>query len=721
MSVKVQSNADASIDATGATIDLRGLLGTLLRRKIMIVTLTVFGAALAAVYALQLPTRYEASTIVMLNTRTLNVVDFESVLSNLALRPETVDNEIALIRSAAILNRVIDNLELENKPEFNVALREQSPFDVFRRAAVEAVRSRVAAVLASLFAADDEAAEAPSAEAEAARRRNLVLAALREAVTVERVELSLSIAIRVLSESPALAARIANEIALSYINDQLDTKAEATEAATRWLADRVSSQRIDLETAETELREITRAANLPDAAATVARGEQLRDLRERARIGEAQALDAEAVLESMRRAVEAGQLRDAAALLPTVSAPLRRALSQGAEPAVLDPLVRDEVARFADGVQRRRATSDALAQGVQRLEQEVALNDAARVRIEQLTSEVQAARLIYETLLSRLNETANQFGNVQADARVVSTAFPPENPAEPKRSLIVALGAILAGLLGCALAFLLEALDSRVRSARALETRLGVPVLAQLPKMRRGRAFGVGIERIARSPFAVEGAQTLRTAVVLRGGGSAPRAVMVTSSRAHEGKSTASLMLAYAEAAIGKSILLIDADFRRPALYQAFKGLSGAKVDLVAVLEGRASVDEALHVDTATGIAVLPVLRPTANGSRLVASENFRNLVAALRSRFEMIVIDAPPVMLVSDAYAIGKLADATVYAVRWSDTPHELVSLGLAKLEQHGVAVIGAVLTFVDFAVARRYDDIEYGSYTVNNPYLPA
>jgi capsular exopolysaccharide synthesis family protein len=704
-------------DPAEDTVNLRALVAVLLRRKMLIAGLGFLGALVAALVALQAPTRYAATTTVMLNTRTLNVVNFESVLSNLTMRPETIENEIALIRSATILNRVIDTLDLTADPEFNAALRERSAVAALRAGIRQTVTGLIPEAVQALLRGEDAAA--PDAAALALAERNGVLQALREALTITQVDFSVSIAIRVLSESPANATRIANAIAETYITDQLTSKAQATEEATRWLSERVAQQRTDLERAETALTRALGAASGVDAEALLQKNEQIQTLRDRLAREAELAAEAARNRDELDRLVSAGRPVEAARLGAAFSPGLRSALAQGSGPEALAPLLDAEIRRLGASALRSRETAATLERGIARLGAEIAEESQQQVRIQQLSSEVEALRLVYSALLSRLNETANQFSALQADARIVSPAFPPDTPAEPRRTLMVLLGGSFGLMLGAALAFLLEALNTQVRSARELEAATGLPVLTHVPvldKPRRGRTI---FDVIAESGGAHEGAQSLSTALTLRELAAPPQLVMVTSSHANEGKSTICLMHAQADAAVGKSVLILDADFRRPTMHKMFPDAFDNGADLLSLLDGRTTLEESIHVDEAHGISFLGVRRPIPYAMRLIASDAFRQLLVQLRTRYNTVLVDTPPVMLVSDALRIGALVDSTIYVVRWNSTPTEVAKLGLSKLDQHGVAVSGTVLTFVDFKRASGFDTMQYGSMAYDNPYF--
>lgn len=712
--VKAPPNKIDHSDPDEQGADLQKILSVVSRRRYLIAAVGFAIALITGVVSLQLPNRYEASAIVMLNTRTMTVVDFESVLSGLAIGPETIESEISLIRSAAILGQVIDEFDLVEDPEFNTDLRDPSPVAAF----VVDMRARLDALVRPLLAPflGEITLPAPGSGAEATRY--LVLTSLREALTVEQVNLSVSIAIRVMSESPQKAARLANAIAEIYLRDQMTTKAAATENATEWLSERVAKQRVELERLETELSRLLAASSGSDAQALSEKAERLKDLEDRLLRETALVADLEANAGALRRLQDSGDYASAASG-ETLPPALRTQLSAAATGRDKAALITREIDRLDVAIARSRENVETLQRGAAKLRDEISTASDAQVRIQQLTSAVEATRLVYEALIARLNETASQFGMLQADGRIVSPAFVPEDPAAPRRTIMVLVAGAAGLALGLALAFLLESLNTRVRSARAFEDAIGLPVLAHMPLLRPPHSGQRLIDVLARTPMVQESAQSLSTALALRELAAPPKVIMVTSSHPHEGKSTICLMLAQADAILGKSVAIVDADFRRPTMLKSLAPGSNSGGDLIALLDGRVSLEQATQKDKATGVAFLGERRSVPYATRVIASEPFRNLIEKLREIYDTVLIDAPPVLLVSDAFRLGMLADTSIFAVRWNMTSTQTARLGVEKLQQHGVSVSGAVMTFVDFKRAAQYDQTQYSGIAYDNPYF--
>ena len=191
---------------------------------------------------------------------------------------------------------------------------------------------------------------------------------------------------------------------------------------------------------------------------------------------------------------------------------------------------------------------------------------------------------------------------------------------------------------------------------------------------------------------------------------------MVTSSLPGEGKSTTCLLLAHMSAQVGRRAIVVDCDLRRPTLHRAVPATSTP--GLVAVLEGAATLDEAIIADPVGGMDLLPVAEPLPGAADVLSSARFARLVAELRGRYDLVLLDTPPALLVSDAAAVGKLADTALYAVRWHHTPRGSVLGGLRQLREIGVRVAGTVVTLVDRRQEARYAYAQYGYYAGHDGY---
>ncbi len=295
-------------------------------------------------------------------------------------------------------------------------------------------------------------------------------------------------------------------------------------------------------------------------------------------------------------------------------------------------------------------------------------------------------------------------------ARVVDPAIVPADPSGPNKRLIVGLSLLAALLVAIALAILLERLDNTIKTTHEVETRLGVPVLGVLniTKVKSSQQ----LERVflddPQTSFA-EAIRTIRSGVMLSSIDSPRKIVLVTSSVPEEGKTTVAANLAFAFSQVKKT-LLIDADMRRPKIGRLLGGANSNLLGLSQLVSGEATLERCVYpVEQGMQLSVLPAGRIPPNPLDLLASHRFTDAMERLAANFEVIVIDSPPVQLVSDALVLSNIATDVVYVVKADDTPYPLARLGLRRLRRVNAPILGVVLNQLDALRADRY----YGEYS--------
>lgn len=337
------------------------------------------------------------------------------------------------------------------------------------------------------------------------------------------------------------------------------------------------------------------------------------------------------------------------------------------------------------------------AQGVNKVEFQLGL----------LEREVQTNREMFDMFMTRAKQIDIASDLDKVVARVIDAAIPVYAPVKPNKPKMI-LAALFIGLfIGLVGALLLDALDNSIKGADDLENRLHLPALASLPLLAAepGHATLAIYQEQSGSIFA-EAVRTARTGLLLSALDDPIRVFAVTSSLPSEGKSTFASNIALALSQ-NKSTLLVEADMRRPGLAKSF-GLPADCKGLANLVSGDTLIDECIHPMEGSTLNLLPAGTLPPNPLELLSSKRFADTLAMLKERFEVIVIDTPPVELVSDALIVASLASATVFVVRTADTPLPIIRKGLQKLQRVDARVLGVVLNSVDFDKAQRY----YGEY---------
>ncbi|HET6520602.1 MAG TPA: GNVR domain-containing protein, partial [Geminicoccaceae bacterium] len=683
----------------------------------------------------------------VIEARAAQVVNMPAVLDGLAGDPITLETQASLIRARDFAARVSDMLPADARlpppPPPSPVERHLGPLlaavsDPLGRALPSAWLARIG----NAQVAAEVRPPAPPTAPPSAASQDEFLAGLQVEVSGRLISIGYT------STDAEYAARVANAFAELYVSDLLQSKRGATEQATAWLAQRVEELRDEVRRSETAIARFRASNELVELAGNDAAARRIIELS-----AQRTALDSERT-EKLARLNNLRQLRTRGGLTPelvrmTSSAVLVNLLQQqvqidrqlaqlGEQYGERHPIIRDlrseresvarsitaEIEGILSGLESEIAVLDARDRAlVARIEEahvSAAAGKQAEVQLRELERESEANRTLYIQFLARLKETTEQRALIQADARVVTSAVAPLVPSFPRPMLIVSASFAASLLVGTLFAFLVEQLDGRVRSAWQVERALGVRNLAMVPAVgRRLRGRGKLLRYLRTQPLSAyaEAVRGLATLVQFSAGDSASRVVLVTSTLPNEGKTTLAVSLATSLALLERRTILLELDLRRPGLHQH---LQRAPMHGIAeYLSGGnpSGLKELIQPDPAVaGLDVLRVEEVAGNPVSLLGSPELERLIRSLRASYEWIILDAPPVLGLSDTRLIAQHADHVLFVVRWNRTTQEAARNGLRVLLEMNARVLGTVVTQVDMArhAKLHYGDPEqhYGAY---------
>jgi capsular exopolysaccharide synthesis family protein len=345
----------------------------------------------------------------------------------------------------------------------------------------------------------------------------------------------------------------------------------------------------------------------------------------------------------------------------------------------------------------------------------LAASNSAEVGLMELQRRAEASKAIYEAFLNRSKEVAAQASIQRADAQVVSKAQVPVKPSAPNTKLNLALGLAFAIAAGLASVVSAEALDGAFHTSREVQSRLGLPALGSIPTLE---SVAPGVDRGTlkpedyvvqrpRSAFA-EAFRGLKTALLYGKPGQTVQVVAVTSAMPEEGKTLSTLCLGRVAAQGGSKVVIVDCDLRHRSLSGRLPGV--VKTGLFEVLKGSARLEDVLKRDEPSGAWILPIAENAWSDPDVFRSPQMEALLASLRERFDLILLDTPPVLAVSDTRVLATVADSVLYLLRWGKTPEAAAENALEQLQAAGAFVPGVALTQVDI---RRQVESGYGDST--------
>ncbi|MFT6459543.1 MAG: capsular exopolysaccharide synthesis family protein [Pseudophaeobacter arcticus] len=703
VSSPVQRASQAAQPLSDDGIDLGQLLRTLWRGKFWILISMLVAILVGGYYAYAVAVPlYSTTSVVTLENRQEQVVDFESVVSGLGGDQTSINTEVEILRSRALIKKLVIKLDLMSDPEFNISLREDTGFSV--SGVIDGVKNL-------LLGAPD-----PKPDPTEEQLLETVTTAVRSAISISNIRNTYVFNLRVTTEGAQKSKLMANTLADLYVLNQLDVKFEATQRATAWLSERVADLQVDLENSEARAKEFNAGTELISPEVLEGLNRQAKDTRERLKTTSDRITVVSARIADMQVALDGRDRAEMARLAnnPTLTQSLAR-VEAGTTPAELFDSQFEQIQRSETvSLSRLQTQAAGLKQSLVTIDGQIERQSKDLVTLQQLTREAEAARSIYEYFLGRLKETSVQQGIQQADSRVLSQAVLPDVPSAPKKSRVLALSAILGAIAGVAGLLLREFMSNSFRSAQQLQSATGFTVLGQVPKFPGRKRRGV-IEYLKEKPTSAgaEAIRNLRTSVMLSNVDKPPQVIMLTSSIPGEGKTTLSLALAQSFSGLNKKVLLIEGDLRRLVFSEYFEAEPNKK-GLVSVLSGESTFEEAIRSIDIVGTDVLLGEKTQANVADLFESERFANLMELARSKYDIILIDTPPVLVVPDARTIAQHADSLLFAVRWDSTSQEQVAEGIRMLASVNIRPTGVVLSQIDMKGMKRYGyGGQYGAYS--------
>ncbi len=375
--------------------------------------------------------------------------------------------------------------------------------------------------------------------------------------------------------------------------------------------------------------------------------------------------------------------------------------------------LRLQVEQVAAGLEREyevaRANEAALAEAVGETKRTIQGSNRKEFQLTALESDVAANRQIYDLFLNRFKET-NAASDMQSGvvARIVDPAVPADSPVRPNKLQAILIAFALGLFIGVIAALLLERLDNTVKTTEDAEEKLGLPVLTSIPLLEEEQSSGAGRHYLdqPKSIFS-EGIRTARTGILLSAVDCLNKVLVVTSAVPGEGKSTFAINLALSHAQTRK-VLLIDADMRRPSVSRNLD-LDASTPGLSALVTGQARLNKCIQTIEGSSLHIVGVGGIPPNPLELLLSKKFAELIESLRLQYDLVIIDSPPVQLVSDAVVLSTMATGVVFVVKADATPHQVSRRCIRTLLAAGANMIGVALNQLDFSKADRY----YGAYT--------
>ena len=746
-------------DGDEGEVQLRDYLRAVLKRKWMIIGITLLSTVLAAVYVARKPDVYQAEARVQVdleNNPALGSSKSGSIIVSSPVNdPSYFNTQLQILTGSGLLRRVVKTLDLEHNQAF---LRPDSGTDAARtwqnlKRMVglggkgedgEQNQAQDEILLASSVApptAGDDVAEA--------RRLAPYVRALQGGLQVEPVkETRLAnretrlIDISFSHRDPQVAAKIVNAIIDTFVLSNLERKTETNASAGDFLQRRVAEIQAQIRNGEERLLNYAKSHQILSLDATqntvverlAGLNRQLLEAENELKMAEAAyraglapgAADALAEGQGSRTAGaedKLGELRQRRAqLLVENTEEWQEVKEVTRQIAVLEKQIQDSRAHASTVIlsnletryRQAQAREQALRAAFDRQRAETLAQNEAAVQYRIIQQEIETNKSLLDGLLQRSKENEVVMQGTANNIHVVDRALMPDSPIGPMRTQRVAMMFILSLGFGIGLALLSDYLDNSISTIDDVERVLRLPAIAAIPTVagaaplpkagvlqrRNGKAHaGKTFQALLTSPDApgplVESYRHLRTSVLLSTAGRAPKTLLVASSQPSEGKTTTAVNLAISLAQTGASVIIVDADMRRPCLHSIFnldndRGLSTILASEMGEAEKYSIIDQDVTVDRLHLLTAGPT---PPNPAELLGSEQMRRLVATLEASFRYVIIDSPPIAPFTDSVLIASVVDGVLLVVNSGKSSREVTRRSQKVLHDTGARLLGVVL----------------------------
>jgi capsular exopolysaccharide synthesis family protein len=546
------------------------------------------------------------------------------------------------------------------------------------------------------------------------------------------------------------AARIANAVGQSYIDQTLESRLETSRSASKWLDERVSDFAKKIETQEKELYEFKRrntlvsvsledrqnmnssalatlTGKLVESEAAVMELESKRSVlkelmdQPQGRVELAPTIAKKAIIVDLRSTMAALEKEKAKLSVQYgPSHPNMVAIQQQIDElsAELKVEIKNILTSLDLEIQEQKADQKELNEAISS-EKDKAM-DLSNLMLDysKLNRDLGTTKTMYETLLKRQTQ-ADLGGLLKSNfARWFETAEPVSRPTRPSIPRNTLVGVVVGLLLGLAVTVGSVLLDNTVHTQADIETVLRLPFLGVLPSIRgeenKPVEPGKKVETPVRDLFIVrspkstvaECLRSVRTNLLFLGTAKPLRRVLLTSAGPVEGKSTVAISLGITMAQAGNRVLLVDTDLRRPRLHKTFGTSSGT--GLTNVLLGTSSIEEVIKSTEIVGLDLLPCGPLPPNPAELLHTDKFKSILEQLSAKYDRVLFDSPPINLVTDAAILSQLVDGTIFVVKASKTSKDAVRRSARLLRDIKANILGVLLNDLDF----EQGGYEYYSY---------
>ncbi len=748
-------------------IHLREIMRIIRKRKWLVAIISVIVTILVAVEVFRSPSQFRAvgkievskDSPVILKTKD-QAIELED--------SDSLNTKMVIFKSRPLLEDIVVILRLDRNPNFIEGMQKKSITDAIRE-----ISDRVSGGNGDEISGKAESSLASQTVVlqertpEESEQLRPYVSILRNRLKAEAMDDTSVLDVSFEHTDPALAASIVNTAIKNFRDRSFERRTSRFESTSNWLDRSTRDLKTKVQQAEAALADYTKRNEIfaTDGSQTLTT-EKLSGLHAQVMKAETERMLKQSLYEEVKQG-RVSQVPEAfsdpkTALLKQKLGELQVEQSQlsvkfGPENPrvaeveqkikVLQEQIGDNQQSFSEKLKsdyERAVRNEAeLRRALDVAKSEAVQQNQASIAYSTLQAELDTAKALYADFLNKTKQADLQLVEQHNNLRIVETAEIPKTPIGPQRLRTIMIGFLISLIAGMGLAFFLEYLDNTVKSVEDIERVAQLPTLAVIPSIAtvssralsdkvKSNAMSLAEESSALAPnFAAAGEQgkltklvtldqlssvveayrMLRTSVLLSAAGSPPKIILFTSGQPGEGKTTTAINTAISLSQLGSSVLLIDADLRRPTVHRVFK--MGQAHGLSTFLSRQVEIDPLIHKLWVPNLSVLPCGPIPPNPAELISSERMRMLLKILSEKYDHILIDSPPLINVTDPVILSTMVDGTILVVQAGRSTRDVVRRARQELNSVGAKVFGVVLNNLDIK-REGYDSYlsTYGNY---------
>jgi polysaccharide biosynthesis transport protein len=667
-----------------------------------------------AINSLRTTPVYEASAPLLIEQQARKVTSIDTALSQKDYQDfDFLPTELRILQSRALAKRTVQALGVQ------AAAPAPAAESTGISAAFAGARAALSQAIKSVVGAPPRIEPPPANETS---KEAAAISAFLGGLSVTPLRNTRVVNVAYRSSDPEFAARAVNTLAAEYIKQSIELRLAASQEANEWLGKQLEEQRSKVEQTEGALqqyRESHNAITTEDKQDIVV--QRLADLNAAETKAKTDRIDREAEYNRLLALKEDQQALDAfpaimanpyVQQLKTEIANLQKQQSllsarygerhpemvnATTQLHTAEAKLQTEIGRIVEAVRGDFVTAQArersLTAALEAQKREALASNRRGIEFGVLEREAISNRQLYENLLQRTKESTVSGGFKNTNIQLIDRAEVPRSPVLPQTSRDLLSAFLMGAAVAVALVFGFERLDNRIKSPEEIKSYLKVPFLGLVPSIKDKGA--TQLLSAGTPPGFSEAIRAIRTAVIFSSPDEKSRSVLVTSTSPHEGKTLVASNLAVALAQAGQRTLVIDGDMRRPRMHEVFE--YAQEPGLSNVLVGDGDLGTAIRPTNIPHLSFMPAGHIPPNPAELLGSKRCDALMNGLAERFDWVIIDAPPVMAVTDAAVLAHQAGGVLFVIGSEMTARTAAATAISQLLTAQGRLIGAVLNGVD------------------------